>query len=109
MLRSSLVLATLALIVASPAAATAAGIDDLKGSFAFDWLKEPSKATCVEVGSELLASFKSADFTCDLTAHPTSGEATAKMCSKVGGGSEYLIFDTRADCEEERETQSAAE
>lgn len=90
-------------------AAQADGIDDLRGSFAFDWFKDPSSTKCVEVGDELLATFKSAEFTCDLTAHPTSGEYTAKMCSKAGGGSEYLIFDTLAHCDDERETQSVAE
>jgi hypothetical protein len=109
MLRSTMLLMTFALAIANPIAASSGGIDDLEGGYAFDWFKDPASTKCVEVGSELLAAFKSAEFTCDLSDHPTSGESPAKMCSKAGGGSEYLIFDTLAHCEDERETQSVAE
>ena len=109
MLRLTTLLITSVLVSAGPVAASADGIDDLKGGYAFDWFKDPASTKCVEVGDDLLATFKSAEFTCDLTAHPTSGDSTAKMCSKAGGSSAYLIFDTLAHCDEERETQAVAE
>ncbi len=109
MFRLPMLVVMIAFGAASGGAASADGIDDLEGNYAFDWFQDPANTKCVEVDAGLLATFKSADFTCDLTDHPTSGDYTAKMCSKAGGKSEYLIFDTRAHCDEERETQSVAE
>lgn len=109
MLRLPMFVVALALGATTGGAASADGIDDLAGHYAFDWFQDPANTKCVEVDADVLATFKSADFTCDLTDHPTSGEYTAKMCSKAGGKSEYLIFDTLAHCDEERETQAVAE
>lgn len=97
------------LVLNSPAAG-AASIDTLKGKFAFLWTSDPSKVKCIAVDDELLAKFKSKQWRCDLTGtNATSAGAKARSCRKASTEDEYLIFDTRKACEEERQTQEAAE
>jgi len=98
-----------ALGVLFPAApALAQGIDQLKGQFTFNWFSDPAKAKCAAVDDKLLAQFKSPDFTCDL--NPITNTASgkpARVCTQSGEQSEYLVFATRSDCEEERQTQES--
>jgi hypothetical protein len=103
--------ATLAAVLAVmlPAAqASADGIDSLKGQFTFNWFSNPAKAKCAAVDDKRLAMFKSQDFTCDL--NPITNTASgkpARVCTQAGEKSEYLVFASRSDCEEERQTQES--
>lgn len=110
MFRKALCFSVLALVAAGIASARAAGIDDLRDKYTFDWLVDPDSGPCITVDEALLSSFKSAEYNCDLNAITnTASGHPAWVCSKVGGGAEYLIFETRAQCEEERETQASNE
>jgi hypothetical protein len=83
-------------------------IDSLKGQFTFDWFSNPAKAKCAAVDDKRLAQFKSQDFTCDL--NPITNTASgkpARVCTQAGEKSEYLVFASRSDCEEERQTQES--
>lgn len=88
--------------------ADAQSVADLKGMFAFNWLKNPGRQTCVVVDGKLLAEFQSSRYRCDLSVRTnTSTGASVRTCTRVRKGAEYLIFDTRKDCEEERKTQAS--
>ena len=108
--RSLAVLGTCAVLALGVAPASAAGLDDLKGAYAFDWHIEPASTTCEAIGDALLARLKSAEFACDLTVQTNSASGhPVRVCTAASGSGEYLIFDTRAFCEEERETQASNE
>lgn len=95
-----------AVLLSAPA--LAADIDSLKGQYTFNWFANPAKARCAAVDDKQLAIFKSAAFTCDL--NPVTNTASgkpARVCAESGEKSEYLVFETRSDCEEERETQAS--
>lgn len=98
-----------ALAATLPAApAFAKDINSLKGQFAFNWFANPAKAKCAAVDDKRLAQFKSQNFTCDL--NPVTNTASghpARVCSEAGEKSEYLVFASRSDCEEERQTQES--
>ena len=92
-------------LVSAPAGAES--LDVLKGKFAFNWFAELSREKCVKVAGKLLADFKSARYRCELKpVTNTAACAPARICTAVKGGKEYMIFDTRRACEEERKTQS---
>ncbi len=102
----------LALIAAFLCAATAgAGApDQLKGKYAFDWHTEPALAKCVKVDGALLSQLKSKQFHCDMTLKKNSSSGVGlRNCSAGTHGKEYLIFDSKHDCEEERQSQAANE
>jgi hypothetical protein len=107
-MRCNATLSALACTLLSASSVLAADIDSLSGKFAFDWFAGPETSTCVAVDGQLLSSFKSTQFSCNLDVITnTSSGAPAQVCTKVGGGGEYLIFNTRAQCDEERETQAS--
>ena len=90
--------------------AQADGIDMLRGKFAFNWLSEPATAKCVKVDGKLLSDFKSARYHCDLKASTNSSSgASNRTCTQIPRNKEYLIFDKKHDCDEERETQTSNE
>ncbi len=110
MRNGKLSLVALTLITLSVSPADAGGIDDLAGKHAFDWATDPETVKCEKVGDELLAKFKSSTFTCNLT--PITNTASgfpAQVCTDGSERSEYLIFATEAECEEERQTQASNE
>ena len=110
MFRKALCLAALALFTGGIASAHAAGIEDLRDKYTFDWFVDPDSGPCIAVDDTLLSSFKTAEFKCELNAITnTASGHPAWVCTKVGGGAEYLIFATRTQCEEERETQASNE
>ena len=96
------------LLIALAAPATADEIDSLKGQFAFDWHKEPDSVRCAAVDDALLATFKSAAYSCsiEIITNTASGEP-ARVCTETGEGAEYLIFSSKKACEDERETQAS--
>jgi hypothetical protein len=81
----------------------------LEGKFAFNWRADPSREKCVGVAGALLADFKSPAYKCDLKARTNSASGGAfRTCTAAAkNGKEYLIFDTRRACEDERKTQQA--
>jgi hypothetical protein len=103
-------LAVVILCLAS-APAAAQSVDVLQGKFAFNWRAEPAREKCVQVGGPLLADFKSTKYRCDLKViSNTASGARARTCTEVKkDGREYLIFDTRRACDEERKTQASNE
>lgn len=104
-MQSSLAVATL-FILCVPAGAQS--LDILQDKFAFNWHGNPGRQKCVKVAGPLLASFKSAQYRCDLKAQSnTSSGASARTCTEVKGQREYLVFDTMRACEGERKTQES--
>ncbi|WP_224367488.1 hypothetical protein [Hyalangium versicolor] len=82
-------------------------LDSLKGQFGFNWFNSPSKEKCVEIKDKLLKEFQK-NYTCDLKeiANTSSGKPGV-ACTRKDEKKQYLIFKTKAFCEEERETQMA--
>ncbi len=107
MLRQSLVSAVSALALLPVLPSAAADIDVLKGQFTFNWHTDPAKTKCAAVTDELLTTFKSDKYHCDLTVITnTASDAPARVCTENGDdGAEYLIFESEKACEGERETQ----
>ena len=98
------------LIVAPALPAVAQDIDSLKGQYAFDWHKAPSKTRCAAVDDKLLATFKSDSYSCNLEVITnTASEQPARLCTEKGEGAEYMIFATEKSCELERTTQESNE
>jgi hypothetical protein len=106
-----LLLAAATMIVALASASTssfAGSADALKGQYTFNWLTNPAKAKCVAVGEKLLAKFNSPAFKCDLNvATNTASGNPVRVCAATSGETEYLVFETRKACDEEREAQAA--
>ena len=106
-IRSSLFIVVMFLFIVP---AQAGGLDVLRGKFAFDWFHDPAKAKCVKVAEHLLNEFKSKRYRCDLSLQKnTSTEVGARVCTTVPQNKEYLIFDTKQQCDDERETQASNE
>jgi hypothetical protein len=80
----------------------------LKGLFAFDWFKI-KKSKCAEIKGALLTRIKkSYDCTPPDDANASaSGKPIVATCQARKAKSEYVVFATKADCVEERETQLA--
>ncbi len=109
-MRRTVNLLALTCVMLCVATAQAGGIDDLRGKFTFNWFTEPDTVACSAIGDDLLSTLKSSQFTCNLT--PITNTASgfpAEVCTETGGGREYLIFATQAQCEEERQTQASNE
>lgn len=90
--------------------AQAGGIEVLRGKFAFNWLNDPAKGKCVKVEGKLLNDFKSTRYHCDLKTNLNSSSgASNRTCTQIPRNKEYLIFDTKRECNDERETQATNE
>ena len=107
---SALVLLLLAF--SGPALAQAPAKSDdalasLKDRFAFNWHNNPSKEKCVRITDKQLKDFAK-NYQCDLQeqSNTSSGKPTVR-CTRKDDTKEYLVFKTKAHCEEERETQMA--
>lgn len=98
------------MIIALSAPASAQSLDILQGKFAFNWRSKPAREKCVKVEGPLLSAFKSAKYKCDLkfVDNTASGEK-ARICTQGERGKEYMIFETRRSCENERTTQASNE
>lgn len=105
--KAGLVLAVLALGLASRAA-RADGLDDLKGRYGFDWFAATDQSRCLRIDGPLLRQFKSEAYSCDLTQRTNSASgAVHVVCTKADQTQEFLIFETKAQCQGEWETQDA--
>jgi hypothetical protein len=90
--------------------AQAGGLDMLKGKYAFNWREDPALTKCAKITGPLFNEIKSSRFHCDLKPKSnTSTDVPARSCSEGENGKEYLIFDTKKACEDERETQASNE
>jgi hypothetical protein len=79
----------------------------LKGRFAFNWRNDPAKEKCVRITDKLLKDFEKS-YTCDARENTDSASGKPSLrCTKKDDSRQYLVFKTKADCEEERETQMA--
>ena len=88
----------------------AGGLDVLKGKYAFNWRSVPDQTKCAKIVGPLFAEIKSQRFHCELK--PKSNTSTgvpARTCSEGESGKEYLIFDSKKACEDERKTQASNE
>jgi hypothetical protein len=95
-------------LTAAPAGAQ--GLDVLQGQFAFNWHSEPSRQKCAKVEGKLLTDFKSANYRCEMKpVTNTSSGASARICTQVKGGREYMVFETMRACERERKEQASNE
>jgi hypothetical protein len=99
----------LAILLISQAGTGNAAENEFIGKFTFNWLSDPAKAKCVKIDTKLMAMLASSQFHCRPPQSNTSSGVTLRTCAKVDGHVEYMIFDTRADCENERKTQAIAE
>ncbi len=97
------------LVVALAATAPAAADPNppaIKDAFAFDAMK-PKKA-CAKVTGALLKKIEKSYACAKPSADSASGKPlVAEGAIKKGSSSTYLVLATKADCEEERETQLA--
>ncbi len=94
-----------ALAVAGPAFADPPAI---KGMVGFDWSRT-KQSKCSKVEGALLATLTKS-YTCaapDKSISSASGKPVAATCKAKRGKSEYLLFASAADCNEERDTQLA--
>jgi hypothetical protein len=97
-----------ALLFVSAAPASAQDLDVLRDKFTFNWHSDPGRQKCVKVAGPLLANFKSAKYTCDLTVKTNSSSgAPIRTCTEVKGQREYLVFETMRACERERKEQES--
>ncbi len=102
---ATIAIASLCLGAAAPASADP--FDALVGMYAFNWATNPSTVKCAAIDQKMLATFKSKDFSCKLQFESnTSSGNPAMTCTKSGGKPEYLIFKTKKQCEDERESQA---
>lgn len=87
----------------------AAGAAELSwaGKYTFNWLKSPGKQRCIKIDAKLQSRLSSSEFRCKRDAGKTASGHSVPSCERVAGGVEYLIFDTRAACENERKEQAA--
>jgi len=76
------------------------------GKYTFNWLKSPGKQRCLKIDSKLDAEMSSRRFKCERGGRTEAGQ-TPMACKRLAGGVEYLVFETRAACENERKAQDA--
>jgi hypothetical protein len=97
-----------ALVVFTSFAAHAEPVE-IKGTFGFDVMR-PEKSKCTKVDAALLKKLTK-DFTCTAPEDPkasASGKPIVAECTiKKGKRSSFLLFATKPECAEERETQLA--
>ena len=79
----------------------------LAGKFAFRTDVNLEKASCTRLTPATASRLASPSYGCE-TASLSSGK-TALLCSRPGGRSGYLVFDTKAACESERKDEAVAE
>ena len=85
----------------------ATSLAPLKGRFGFNWYSPPNKQKCVRIDDKLLKEFQKS-YQCDLEENSNSASGKPQVaCTHQDNSKQYVIFKTKALCEEERETQMA--
>jgi hypothetical protein len=109
-MRTNCTLLLLMLALGPPALADPAGVDPLRsleGRYGFNWLRNPAKERCVRITDAMLKGFRK-NYTCVLEEKTESASGHPHVvCTWEGKKREYLIFKTKAHCDDERETQMA--
>lgn len=77
------------------------------GKYTFNWHKSPGKQRCIKIDMKLASRLSSNEFSCRQNEGKTEAGETVRACKRKAGGVEYLIFNTRVSCENEREAQDA--
>lgn len=81
--------------------------DELIGRYGFNWFNSPSRQKCKIIDEKLLSDFK-IKYSCNLNEREDSSTGKPHIiCSSKDKSKEYLIFKTKALCEDERLTQEA--
>jgi len=78
-----------------------------QGKYTFNWLKSPGKESCIKIDGKLASRISSKAFSCHQSEGKTEAGEIVPACKAARGDIEYLIFDTRASCENERQAQDA--
>jgi hypothetical protein len=102
---TSLLAATGAVCLLSGVAHAAEPSFDVK--YTFNWLKSPGKQRCIKIDAKLASLISSSAFRCHQNEGNTEVGETVPACKAARGDIEYLIFNTRASCENERQAQDA--
>lgn len=80
--------------------------DTLKDRYGFNMLSSPSKEKCVRVDAKLLKELKK-NYECAAENTDSASGAPAVVCTRKDEKKSYAFFKTRAQCNEDRETQAA--
>lgn len=78
-----------------------------EGKYTFNWLKSPGKQHCIKIDAKLASRISSNAFKCHQNEGKTEAGEYVPACKAARGEIEYLIFNTRASCENERQAQDA--
>ncbi len=89
-----------------PAPAPAPALESLKGPYAFDKLSTPGKQKCVRVDAKLLKELEKRYQCAAETTQSASGKPSV-LCTREDEKKQYAILETKALCDEERQTQAA--
>ena len=90
--------------------ASADSLDILMGRYTFNWFGNLNATRCAKITRKLFKELRSPNYKCEL--HEITNTASghpAVVCTKTDKSNEYLIFKSRAMCEEERTTQASNE
>src|ERR1041384_8378059 len=89
-------------LIAAPAFAEPVKAPKLDGSFAFDVMKPRTR--CAKVTGALLTRLSKAYSGAPADTDTASGVKTVAVCKAKTGDSQFMLFATNADCENERQT-----
>ena len=78
---------------------------EIKGTYGFNVIKPKTK--CQSVTGSLLKTLRKYSCTAGEAGSSASGKAIVAECSAKRGSTKYLLLASKADCEEERQTQLA--
>lgn len=78
-----------------------------EGKYTFNWLKSPGKQSCIKIDAKLASRLSSKAFKCHQNEGKTEAGEVVPACKAARGDIEYLIFNTRTSCENERQAQDA--
>ena len=90
-------------------AAEALAPQKLVGKFAFNWLADPAKQTCKPMTATFAGNLSAKRFTCASGEVSTESGLKPVTCGDPGKKVQYLVFDKKKDCEDERRNQASNE
>ena len=79
------------------------------GKFSFNWLADPASQKCQLVTADLASKLAAKHFSCAPSKEPTEAGLKPITCSDPQKTSEYLLFNKKSDCDDERKGQAANE
>jgi len=78
-----------------------------EGKYTFERFKSPGKQSCIKIDARLASRLSSNIFRCQQNEGRTEAGELVPACKATRGDVEYLIFNTRLACENERKAQDA--